>query len=304
MKRLAVAVLMFLAVGAVGQERPDRPLRPGEMRLESHGGGMVRIPSEMLSAIPRSTFLPESLGCIGADAVCGGSRSGTTSSCGNGGEYYFAFHPFRGQSGQTLSVTVTSGVTAYSILVAIQRVSTGTILVSDYKVGRVTISHTFTSTDDYVVSIGFVAKYYTGSYTATFTCGTSGGDGQCRSAGTLQRGVLVTSTLGASDVACSSEGTRPYKLFEFQAEAGVPVRVTVDSSAFTEYAEAASDGDNAGTWWMSGAFDRFMIFYPTRTGLQNVWVSNDTGSTSAGGNFSIRIDNEPLESCKRRAARH
>jgi hypothetical protein len=235
-----------------------------------------------------------------SSASCSATRTGNAGSC-NDGEYWLDFHTFSATAGQTLTVAATTALSSPAIVVTIQDGSTGAIRAVNYGARSATVSYTFPTSGSYAVGVGFLSKFFTGSYTATFTCASA--STTCRVSAKLPRGVAVSSTLGAADASCSSSGDAYYKLFEFEGVADTPVRITVSGSTFPAYVEVESEDDNAGVYRNSDAADPFTIFYPTRSGRQFVWVGNDDNATS-GGSFTIRVDDEPLEACRRRATRH
>lgn len=289
MKRAAIAIAILLSASLLEAQ-------PRQARGESRFGAR-----DVLSKIgwnPR----PEACNYAGSIS-CSTTVSGMASAC-NDGDYWFDFWTFRASSTR-VTASGTTGNWAYPLVVAIQLRSTGEIVEINYDYGSVSTVANVTPGTDYVVSVGFLRERYSASYQVSLSCQTVQPP-SCQTLATLERGITYNATLTTADSVCGSGYSDYLKRFAFFGEAGIPLRITVSTASFDPYMEALSAVDESGTWWNYDAADGYMIFYPTRTGEQILWVGNSSSSNrnEKTGAFSVRIDDEPLEACKRRAVRH
>lgn len=234
---------------------------------------------------------------IAGTIACGSTVVGTTNGCTDG-EYYADFWIFNGVAGQPVTVRVTNASLIYDVGILIQDYGAGgAVLQSTVARGAATLTFTPARTKQYSATIGYVAKYYAKSYTLSFTCGTGGA--VCQSAGTLQRGQWLSGALSQSGP-CNNDYY--WTRYDFDGKEGVPVHLTVNAS-FPLYMQANSVGAETQTTLDTERSLADFVFYPDVTGIQHLWVSN-SGTGNIAGTFSVLLEDEPLDPCKRRAVRH
>lgn len=233
----------------------------------------------------RMHIAPES--CSSTPTLSCNTTTTASPSC-LGTEYYVDFYTINATAGQIVALRATT-TTGYQELITIQDYSTGTVIASNYGPSPVTLTYTFPSSGPYFVGFGYVAKFATGTYSLSVTCGSSTPPpSSCQTAGTLTRRVPVSGSLGPADAVCADNKTDYYKPYQFTAVAGVPVKITL-SASFPRYYMVHSD--NSSTWLSQSSTppEPPLIFYPTATGRQVVWVTQDL-ATPTTGTFTITID--------------
>jgi hypothetical protein len=300
----STAFVVFVFVSVLGGQthviRPEsRQSLGGHSAIETTDPGMVQQVSKLLAerAQPSAQRIGP-LSCTVAPTLSCNTTMNGNPSCLSG-EYYIDLWTFNALAGQTLTITATTA-TGYQQLVTIQ--SNGSILKQSNGPSPVTVTYTFTTAGAYYIGFGFVAKFATGAYTLALTCGTPTLPTTCQTAGTLTRNVQVSGAIGPADAACSVAKTTYFKRYEFTATAGIPIRIVV-STSFPKYLEAASVNASSRLTQRSEPAEPYLIFYPLTSGQQFVWIGQDV-ATPTSGTFTITIEDEPLDPCRRRAVSH
>jgi hypothetical protein len=292
---LLSAVVLLVALSAGGQEIAPQG---GPHRGKTTDGDAGDLAGRLVdAATAQAADGIGILGCSTTPPLTCGSTTTASPQCLNG-DFFLDLYSVSATAGQTLTIEATT-VTSYDMLLTVQS-SSGPILASRTGPTRITLTYNVPSSATYYIGFGYVARFATGSYTLRVTCGTTT-PGQCRSTGTLTRRVATNGQLGPADAVCANNGKSYYKVYDFTGTIGAPIRITATGS-FPLYIEAASDGSSSRLTHSPDADEPAMIFYPTESGRQWVWIGQDL-DTPRSGTFTVTIDDEPLEACRRRAVR-
>jgi hypothetical protein len=287
MRTLFIIVLAFLTVSPLfGQRTAIQP--PREPAVLS-----VEIALERSFEVRSASAVP--LACSIGSVSCGTSRSGSLGAGGcTGGDYYFDFYQLQATAGQKVTVSAQVAGSRH-FLIAIQRVSDGTVLASRDGLGSVTLEYTPPASGPIIVSFAFVERFGSGAYSFTISCQSL--PGGCTPSGTLQCGTLQSGILQSTD--CNYGGEYYADLYEIDViDTSRAITVTA-TAGFPLYVEVYGPGQQEGTW-VSGSSHEVLAFVPSRAGRHTIAIS--TGNERVQGPYTFTVECVP-SSCRQRPAR-
>lgn len=290
---VAVAFFLALALSSYAETR-----RAEATRAEIETATTARLLSQL-------GWSPQPDACSYKGSIaCSATKTGNATSCTDG-DYYVDFWTFTPTSKTVVTLLGTTSLTTYNLVVGIQLQSTGEFVAVNYDTdGSVTTTATLNAGVEYAISVGFLHKFYSGAYTLKMTCGPVSTP-TCTNSGTLSRDFTYNLGMTDADKACGDAYNTHRKYFSFEAAAGVPVRIIANSATLPIYLEVWSLNDPSGAWKYQDPQSTYLVYYPARSGQQTLMIApDDSVSSTKTGAFTLRIEEEPLEACKRRAIRH